>query len=279
MNTYIFEKQIKLDEVANKIESINLKENYDYINLVNALHVVGKISISGTYLSDNHSLPFEDTLDIDVIIPNENIANMVNLRFSIQSYDTHLVDNNINLKINCLLDGYDYTKEEVELKKTFQEVIETLDKDNPNSLLDQFRDNLSEEDEKRLEDLINGKVEIIDTTVEENKDLESKEIIDVPVESQNEDDNKDEIKLEPVEEVTSEVIENKINEIKDKQVPPTRNNLFSEERFVVFSRFYRVRNEDTYESIASANKVDILHLKSLNKNKELTEGMLIQIPR
>ncbi len=287
MNSYIFDKQIKVDEVPDRVMNVKLEDGYDYITLVNGLHVVGAITISGEYLASAHQVPFKDTLNIDVIIPNENILNMRDLRFSVENYEVHIVDNFLNFKIKCQINGHDLTKEEKEVEANIQEVVENLDPNAPNSLLDQFRDNLSEEDEKTLEALIKGeKVDIIATeNVEEQEnaiesDPISEQMPEVEPETEHPfvDDLAEITPLETEESNNKQVIEDKIKEIKN-QSTPNPNALFKEERFVIFSRFYRVRRGDTYESIASANNVDIDQLKSLNKNKEISEGNLVQIPR
>lgn len=285
MNSYIFDKQIKVDEVPDRVMNVKLEDGYDYITLVNGLHVVGAITISGEYLANAHQVPFKDTLNIDVIIPNENILNMRDLRFSVENYEVHIVDNFLNFKIKCQINGHDLTKEEKEVEANIQEVVENLDPNAPNSLLDQFRDNLSEEDEKTLEALIKGeKVDIIATeSVEEHETIESDPISEqMPEDPETEhpfvDDLAEITPLETEESNNKQVIEDKIKEIKN-QSSPNPNALFKEERFVIFSRFYRVRRGDTYESIASTNNVDIDQLKSLNKYKEISEGSLVQIPR
>lgn len=285
MNSYIFDKQIKVDEVPDRVMNVKLEDGYDYITLVNGLHVVGAITISGEYLANAHQVPFKDTLNIDVIIPNESILNMRDLRFSVENYEVHIVDNFLNFKIKCQINGHDLTKEEKEVEANIQEVVENLDPNAPNSLLDQFRDNLSEEDEKTLEALIKGeKVDIIATeSVEEHETIESDPISEqMPEDPETEhpfvDDLAEITPLETEESNNKQVIEDKIKEIKN-QSSPNPNALFKEERFVIFSRFYRVRRGDTYESIASTNNVDIDQLKSLNKYKEISEGSLVQIPR
>jgi len=287
MNSYIFDKQIKVDEVPDRVMNVKLEDGYDYITLVNGLHVVGAITISGEYLANAHQVPFKDTLNIDVIIPNENILNMRDLRFSVENYEVHIVDNFLNFKIKCQINGHDLTKEEKEVEANIQEVVENLDPNAPNSLLDQFRDNLSEEDEKTLEALIKGeKVDIIATPAAAEKEdiLESdpsgEQVPEVEPETEHPfvDDLAEITPLETEESNNKQVIEDKIKEIKN-QSSPNPNALFKEERFVIFSRFYRVRRGDTYESIASTNNVDIDQLKSLNKNKEISEGSLVQIPR
>lgn len=287
MNSYIFDKQIKVDEVPDRVTNVKLEDGYDYITLVNGLHVVGAITISGEYLANAHQVPFKDILNIDVIIPNENILNMRDLRFSVENYEVHIVDNFLNFKIKCQINGHDLTKEEKEVEANIQEVVENLDPNAPNSLLDQFRDNLSEEDEKTLEALIKGeKVDIIATPAAAEKEdiLESdpsgEPLPEVEPETEHPfvDDLAEITPLETEESNNKQVIEDKIKEIKN-QSSPNPNALFKEERFVIFSRFYRVRRGDTYESIASANNVDIDQLKSLNKYKEISEGNLVQIPR
>ena len=251
MNSYIFDKQIKVDEVPDRVMNVKLEDGYDYITLVNGLHVVGAITISGEYLANAHQVPFKDTLNIDVIIPNENILNMCDLRFSVENYEVHIVDNFLNFKIKCQINGHDLTKEEKEVEANIQEVVENLDPNAPNSLLDQFRDNLSEEDEKTLEALIKGeKVDIIATeSVEEQETIESDPISEqMPVDPETEhpfvDDLAEITPLETEESNNKQVIEDKIKEIKN-QSSPNSNALFKEERFVIFSRFYRVRRGDT----------------------------------
>ena len=279
MNSYIFDKRIQLEEAPKKVDSVVLENAFNYVKVKEGIHVMGKIGITGECSCDEHCFPFMDTLDIDLIVPGDVICSLKSLKLVIDNYDYHIVDDCLNFKIKCNLEGYDNSKEELEIDKAFEEATSNLSIDNKNELLEQFRETLSNEDEQTIEDLINGKVDVI-TTEEENSEhpyIDDKSFDEqVPVEEQTD-------KIEPVSVVNNDVIEEKINEIKENQnkLDNKNNNnaLFKEERFVVFSSFYRVKKDETYGSIAKSFQIDEAHLRKSNNEKELSEGTLIRIPR
>ena len=279
MNSYIFDKRIQLKEAPKKVDSVVLENAFNYVKVKEGIHVMGKIGITGECYCDEHCFPFVDTLDIDLIVPGDVIGSLKSLKLVIDNYDYHIVDDCLNFKIKCNLEGYDNSKEELEIDKAFEEATSNLSIDNKNELLEQFRETLSNEDEQTIEDLINGKVDVI-TTEEENSEhpyIDDKSFDEqVPVEEQTD-------KIEPVSVVNNDVIEEKINEIKENQskIDNKENNnaLFKEERFVVFSSFYRVKKDETYGSIAKSFQIDEAHLRKSNNEKELSEGTLIRIPR
>lgn len=279
MNSYIFDKRIQLKEAPKKVDSVVLENAFNYVKVKEGIHVMGKIGITGECSCDEHCFPFVDTLDIDLIVPGDVIGSLKSLKLVIDNYDYHIVDDCLNFKIKCNLEGYDNSKEELEIDKAFEEATSNLSIDNKNELLEQFRETLSNEDEQTIEDLINGKVDVI-TTEEENSEhpyIDDKSFDEqVPVEEQTD-------KIEPVSVVNNDVIEEKINEIKENQskIDNKENNnaLFKEERFVVFSSFYRVKKDETYGSIAKSFQIDEAHLRKSNNEKELNEGTLIRIPR
>lgn len=279
MNSYIFDKRIQLKEAPKKVDSVVLENAFNYVKVKEGIHVMGKIGITGECSCDEHCFPFVDTLDIDLIVPGDVIGSLKSLKLVIDNYDYHIVDDCLNFKIKCNLEGYDNSKEELEIDKAFEEATSNLSIDNKNELLEQFRETLSNEDEQTIEDLINGKVDVI-TTEEENSEhpyIDDKSFDEqVPVEEQTD-------KIEPVSVVNNDVIEEKINEIKENQSKidnkDNNNALFKEERFVVFSSFYRVKKDETYGSIAKSFQIDEAHLRKSNNEKELSEGTLIRIPR
>ena len=280
MNSYIFDKRIQLKEAPQKVNSVVLENAFNYVKVKEGIHVMGKIGITGECSCDEHCFPFMDTLDIDLIVPGDVIGSLKSLKLVIDNYDYHIVDDCLNFKIKCNLEGYDNSKEDLEIDKAFEEATSNLSIDNKNELLEQFRDTLSNEDEKTIEDLINGKVDVITTTEEENSEhpyIDDKSFDEqVPVDELTD-------KIEPVNAINNEVIEDKINEIKsnlNKNNTSNDNNaLFKEERFVVFSSFYRVKKDDTYASIAKNYHIDEAHLRKSNNEKELSEGTLLRIPR
>ncbi len=282
MNSYIFDKRIQLKEAPQKVNSVVLENAFNYVKVKEGIHVMGKIGITGECSCDEHCFPFVDTLDIDLIVPGDVIGSLKSLKLVIDNYDYHIVDDCLNFKIKCNLEGYDNSKEDLEIDKAFEEATSNLSIDNKNELLEQFRDTLSNEDEKTIEDLISGKVDVITTTEEENSEhpyIDDKSFDEqVPVDEQTD-------KIEPVNVINNDVIEDKISEIKSnlnqesEKVTNSNNALFKEERFVVFSSFYRVKKDDTYASIAKNYQIDETHLRKSNNEKELSEGTLLRIPR
>lgn len=294
MNSYIFDKKINLAEVPEKVNNVLLENSFDYVRLTNGIHVMGKISISGDCKCNEHNVPFVDTLDVDLIIPNDNIGSLKGLKLVVDDYETHIVDESINFRIRCTLNGYDEAQENFEIDKSFKEAIERLEGFETEQLVNEFRDTITPEDEKMMEGLINGDVDVIVTDSSDNHKMpQYEEENDKKEEEEQKDDavypyldvEEDATPLELQTSNNDEVIENKMSEAKkDAEVireekPQSKNDLFEHERFIVFSRFYRVKYGETYASIANDNNVDENKLREINKNKELIEGSLVQIPR
>lgn len=279
MNTYYFDKKINLEEAPDKVNSVVLENSFDYVHLNDGVHVSGKIGISGECKCQEHVIPFVDTLDVDLIVPSENIGHLKGLKLIVDNYDCHIVDDSINFRIKCNLSGYDEDKENFEVEEAFKEFAS----DNSEKLIQEFRDTLSEEEANKLENLMKDDVDVFVNNSEDEVQTLEEEIPDLAEEG-NEVYPFIPYEEEPVKvdsTVNNEAIENVINETKAMNVekPVEQNSLFGTERFVVFSRFYRCVSGDSYESIALKYEIDPYDLKDLNKNKIISEGTLIQIPR
>ena len=280
MNTYYFDKKINLEEAPDKVNSVVLENSFNYVHLNNGIHVSGKIGISGECKCQEHTIPFIDTLDVDLIIPSENIGHLKSLKLVVDNYDCHIVDDSINFRIKCNLNGYDEDKENFEVEEAFKEFVN----EDSEKLVQEFRDNLTDEEAEKLENLMKDDVDVfVSNSEDEVHTLEE----DIP--SLNEEENAVypfvPYEDEPVEvdsTINNDAIDNVINETKamnaEKEIEKP-NSLFTSERFVVFSRFYRCVSGDTYETIALKYDINPYDLKDLNKNKVISEGTLIQIPR
>ncbi len=300
MNSYYFDKKINLEEAPDKVNSVLLENSFDYVRLDNGVHVSGKIGISGECKCQEHTLPFVDTLDVDLIVPSENIGSLKSLKLIVDNYDCHIVDDSLNFRIKCSLSGYDEDKENFEVEKAFKDFASS----DQEKLVQEFRDTLTEEEQEKLANLMDSDVEVFisnnkeETTMplEEEKMPEIQETVSLKNNSNETKDEKtdDEESVHPfvpyeeepfeVESFSNnETIEKIITESKNvkpnEQESPKHHDLFSSERFVVFSRFYRCLSNDTYEVIAAKYNLNPYDLRDLNKNKEISEGTLIQIPR
>ena len=281
MNTYFFDKKINLEEAPDKVNSVVLENSFNYVHLNDGIRVSGKIGISGECKCQEHIIPFVDTLDVDLIVPSENIGHLKSLKLVIDNYDCHIVDDSINFRIKCNLSGYDEDKENFEIEEAFKEFTD----ENPEKLVKEFRDTLSDEDAEKLEHLMKDDVEVfVNNSEDEVQTLEE----EIP--SLGEEENAvypfipyEDEPIEVNSVANSEAIDNVINETKEmnenKKEELNHNTLFGNERFVVFSRFYRCVKGDTYETIALKYELNPYDLKDLNKNKVISEGTLIQIPR
>ncbi|MCH5172063.1 MAG: hypothetical protein J1F31_04495 [Erysipelotrichales bacterium] len=281
MNTYYFDKKINLEEAPDQVNSVVLENSFDYVHLNSGVHVSGKIGISGECKCQEHVIPFVDTLDVDLIVPSENIAHLKSLKLVIDNYDCHIVDDSIHFRIKCNLNGYDEDKENFQVEQAFKDFVDG----DSEKLVQEFRDTLSQEEAEKLENLMKDDVDIfVNNSEDEVQTLEE----DIPSLSEEENDVYPFVPYEdnPVEvdsSVNNEAIDNVINETKaktvEKEIETNQNSLFGNERFVVFSRFYRCVSGDTYETIALKYDLNPYDLKDLNKNKVISEGTLIQIPR
>ncbi|MEG2685356.1 MAG: stage VI sporulation protein D, partial [Erysipelotrichaceae bacterium] len=64
------EKYIQFDDVVDEIISINLSEDFSYSEEPIGLKATGPLYIKGSYLSNEQTIDFEETLQLDVLAPN-----------------------------------------------------------------------------------------------------------------------------------------------------------------------------------------------------------------
>lgn len=114
------------------------------------------------------------------------------------------------------------------------------------------------------------------TDFEEEKEVVIEEKIEEKIEEQIIEREGNDNASFVFEEKKPELILNSIN--KEEIKTPIETKTSSKEQSKICWSFYVVMKDDTYESISNELKLDYNLLKTLNKNKTLTEGSLIVLP-
>ncbi|MEG0823319.1 MAG: LysM peptidoglycan-binding domain-containing protein [Erysipelotrichaceae bacterium] len=97
------EKYIQFDDVVDEIISINLSEDFSYSEEPIGLKATGPLYIKGSYLSNEQTIDFEETLQLDVLAPNEKL-NGDNFKLEIDDYESE-IDDGIHLTITLNIYG------------------------------------------------------------------------------------------------------------------------------------------------------------------------------
>lgn len=312
MSSYILDKQLFLNDAVESVKSILVNDDLNYTRLDNGVRVEGKISLNGEYATKESVKPFNDYLDVDMFVPNELIDDFKNFRLLISKCDYNIVDDAITFHLKCDLQGEENVKEQFSLEKQIKSVIEDMKKE-PNPFFSRFSNDLKDEDSKLLEKCLNGDfegLEIISTSdsvesdaskknrinddeeievlSEDNKETrdeifeEVKPIIDSSIDLEsnvvsNEDDFFEDTMVESKVEEIVPVVEPKSKDEKDKM--KDNEKLFRKENYVIFARYYKVKQGESYEDIALKNGMNTNDLLSCNNFKPIHEGALLLIKK
>lgn len=244
MQNFMMEKMIKVDRVIEELSLVNLDEKIDYKTFNDGIQSVGQIMINGDYWNNKELFHFSDVLEIDVFTAMEQICDKNQLKIKILDFDYKIIDDTLLMHIKLSIDGYK------EVGKTFLST-------------DVY---VPEETKKEIVETINvteSKKEVKDENFEILVDQTSRNTIVV-----------DEV-IEPVKK------EKKV-EMKGKEEGKTSfiNDLFKSLNENVICFTYRViLKNDSYETIAKEENVNVDELKKLNKDCELFLGNLIKLPK
>ncbi|MGM9857800.1 MAG: LysM peptidoglycan-binding domain-containing protein [Bacilli bacterium] len=266
-------------------------------------------------LKDNSTRSLNDELEIDILLKNNEFRSTTRqLRIDNYSYDYD--DNYLILHISCVLDeggesqmdteenltndmvnkkieplrGELSSDEISELEELFSrkdvEVISTISDDeskkNESVEIEESQTRINQENNESTED---SKIDNRKCSCENKNELndndqnETVESINIMEEETIEPIILEEVIDEPLEKIDNNIEmtreESMINVVKE----PNKDNMLVEEGYSIFATFYRVREGDTYSSIALKYNCNEQKLMSLNNNMELREGMLVRIPK
>lgn len=248
----------KTIEMENKISNlllISIDDNIDTINDTDGVRLEGKINISGKAKIEEVEKEFFDYIDLDIFLGYEEIIDRNVLNVMVDDFNYKIDENKLCVNVILKLEGI----KEIETTFLAQEDNELISK-------------------KEVEEDKEYKGEM-------NLDREEKDAyLDEEVTVVDEKDELVELNEREMEIMNNE--EEKIIEIEEKEEPKIDikksllKSVFANKRTKeeVSWKLHCVKNETTYEEIATKYNVSLNKLIQLNKNEDLKEGKLIFLP-
>lgn len=244
-------KIIEMEDKITDLLLITIDDNIDTINDKDGIRLEGKVNISGKLKTDKEEKDFFDYIDLDIFLDYEEIIDRNSINVKVEDFSYKIEENKLYVNVILNLEGLK------EIETTF------LAKENNELVLEK---EIEEEEE------VKG---------EQNLDREKEAFLDEEV--NNFSDEKDE--LEELNDLEMEIMNREEDELINEVVEqPEKKSLlksvFSSKRIKeeVSWRLHCVKNETTYEEIASKYNININKLKSINNNEKLEAGKLIFLP-
>lgn len=248
----------KIIEMESKISSlllISIDDCIDTINDSDGVRLEGKINVSGKAKTEVGDKDFFDYIELDIFLAYEEIIDRNALNVTVDDFNYKIDENKLNVNVILKLEGI----KEIETTFLTQENNELISKkeiEEENEYKGEM--NLDrEENEAYLDN---------EVTVNEQKD-ELEEINDREMKIMNNEEEKiieEEIKEEPKIDIKRSLLKSVFANRKAKEE--------------VSWKLHCVKNETTYEEIATKYNVNLNKLISINKNEKLEEGKLIFLP-
>lgn len=241
MENIILEKVLSFSTCIEKLEEIYFKDSLDYKLNDDGVSALGIIKINGKIKTMKGLENFEDTIDVDIYAPFEQIIEKEKFALRIEKMDHQIIRNNLILKITLSIDGFKRESENVE-EATLQDFnmtneIENIDLETPlydNEILSEFQ----------------------------------KEEENMPVHIKEEPEN---VEM-AVQEETVKVVDEKANDICEEDIQPKRQEIGKEEQINSnwandlfqlnnsYVLFYRIHRHEDGESDAE-QKFVVIHNK------------------
>jgi LysM repeat protein len=268
-------------EMENKILDLLLISIDDQIETTDdkeGVKIIGNISISGKTKTQDGEREFNDSINLDVFLTQEEIADRSSLNIMVSDFNYDIEDNKLLLNISLKIEGL----KEIETTFLAEENIESIQEK-------ELEDNKIDAQEMEVEIENDKKVYIdIDIDVNEryeneknNENVNSKEIFE-------DDDCKVETNEEYIEEIGKDDLsgggiifsENNENDVESPKKKSLLKSVFSSRKIneEVSWKLHCVKNESTYEEIANKYNINLNKLISINSNEKLVEGKLIFLP-
>lgn len=268
-------------EMENKILDLLLISIDDQIETTDdkeGVKIIGNISISGKTKTLDGEREFNDSINLDVFLTQEEIADRSSLNIMVSDFNYDIEDNKLLLNISLKIEGL----KEIETTFLAEENIESIQEK-------ELEDNKIDAQEMEVEIENDKKVYIdIDIDVNEryeneknNENVNSKEIFE-------DDDCNVETNEEYIEEMVKDDLsgggiifsENNENDVESPKKKSLLKSVFSSRKIneEVSWKLHCVKNESTYEEIANKYNINLNKLISINSNEKLVEGKLIFLP-
>ncbi len=274
MPSFLLDKTITFENEIQKVDSVIIDDHFTYVTLFEGIRVQGAIDISGLGHYENEQFPFSDSVDVDILCPNDQICSARGFALRVEDSTYEIGDHAIIFHIKCVLEGSEKIDEAFSLEEASKNAYLELEEAPLEIAFNSARSLLSKEDAAKLEQLMQEEnVDVISTmdtssfnggTIDFIKDEE------VPLSSaiimKSEDDSEDE---------NAQCVKKEM----EPKAETAKQKWFRDEPMVVLSSYYRVKRGDTYQSIAAHHQLNEEQLFLQNKGQELKEGMLLRIRR
>lgn len=258
MPSFLLDKTIPLEESIQNLDSIIVDDHFTYVTLFEGIRVQGEIGISAVGHNEDESFPISDTLDVDIMCPNEQICDMRGLHLRVEDSTYEIGERQVTFHIKCILEGSEAVKENFSMEEKHDDSFLEIKETPIEMTLEKARTFLSEDQAQELENLMHQDGAMMFSTLEDE---------DAPKEEKKEEKQEEGIEVNPMLEETEEVARNQ--DVK----------WFQSEPMLVTTSFYRVQKNDTYSSIAAKFDISEEQLFVKNRGIELKEGMLLQIKK
>lgn len=284
----------KILELENKIQDlllISIDDQIDTINDKEGIRMNGVITISGEVKTLEGDKKFDEQIDLDVFLTDDEILDRNGLSISINDFNYDIDDNKLILDISLKVEGLkeieatfpsqedneDFSNEEIESIEASDDekrvyIDENIDLEKKESeeckkIVEEEKELEEQEEIKNARECLGEEIEERDDEKEENKEI---------VEEERKLEEQEEIKgdWEYEEEERENIHENK--EMKKSLL----KSVFSSKRIKeeVSWKLHCVKNETSYEEIASKYNINLSKLVAINNNEPIGEGKLIFLP-
>ncbi len=259
MPSYLLDKTITFESDIQKVDSIIIDDHFNYVTLYEGIRIQGTIDISAVAHNESEDYPFTTSIDVDIMCPNEEMCLARGFSLHVDDSSYEISDHAVIFHVKCVIIGQEKVEESLAIEQLSDKAYLELN-EAPFELAFMERNNyISQKEADELEQLLKKEVDMEVISTVEMEPLTS----DIPL-------------IDETNKPQEVIIEDK-NERKISSENPQK--WFQEEPVVITCRYYVVKKDDTYQSLAQKFKIDEGELQILNKNQTLKKGMLIRIKK
>lgn len=235
------EKQLIFADHVMKVASLSVSQGLHYKHEDDGIRAMGPLFIQGEYVGDNGIEKFQETLEMDILAPEEKLSGE-NFYLEVADYQGLAVDDGIQILVTLHIHG---------LKEGSQEAAKQV------------------EESKVLPDPLPKPSEVIEKAVAAPKEIRSLPIAPAPT-------KKEANEHAAIEKTDEKEIEKE--EINTASVDDFEDLFADTESTYTSYRIIVAKENDTYTGIAQRYEVDENALRDTNKNKEILPKTLVILP-
>lgn len=259
MQKIFLEKSIDLNNELKELMALSVDESINYKMENEGIRAVGSLLIRGEYKSGDLK-EFEESLDLDVLATFDKIIDQRDFSIKVEDFDYQVRDGNLYVKVEAgvhgVIQGEDRYVEDG-LSESLVEDVESLIRDefeqiSSNQQSEEFAREIMEDFEPMIED----QIPLIDSDLFDETDfvLDKQELGDV-------------------------LNENSSDELKEVVYESKTRPMFKDYNDSVGTYYlYIIKEDDTYDSVATYYNVTKDCLMEYNQNKTLQPGLVIIVP-